>query len=55
MSRPYIPVEVRRRIEKAARGRCGYCQTQQAIVGIPLQVEHIIPLAANGTSDEDNL
>ena len=55
MSRPYISAEIRRRVAEAARHRCGYCQTQQIVVGIPLHIEHIIPLAANGTSDESNL
>jgi len=55
MSRPYIPAAVRRRVAESARYRCGFCQTQQTIVGVPLHVEHIFPLAAGGTSNEDNL
>jgi 5-methylcytosine-specific restriction endonuclease McrA len=55
MTRTYIPANVRRRVAETARHRCGYCQTQQIIVGIPLHVEHIIPLAAGGDSDENNL
>jgi hypothetical protein len=55
MSRTYIPAVIRRRVAEAACYRCGYCQTQQVVVGIPLHVEHIIPLAAGGTSDENNL
>jgi hypothetical protein len=55
MSRVYIPAVVRRRVAETARHRCGYCQTQQIIVGIPLHIEHIIPLAAGGDSDENNL
>ncbi len=55
MSRDYIPTTVRHRVAEAAHYRCGYCQTQQAVVGIPLHIEHIIPLAAGGDSDEDNL
>lgn len=55
MSRAHIPATVRDRVAEVARYRCGYCQTQQVVVGIPLQIEHIIPLAAGGTSDEDNL
>ena len=43
------------RVAEAARYRCGYCQMQQAVVGIPLHIEHIIPLAVGGTSGEDNL
>jgi hypothetical protein len=35
--------------------RCGYCQTQQSVVGYPFHVEHIIPEAAGGPSVEENL
>lgn len=55
MSRTRIPRELRRRVEAAARLRCGYCQTQQIVVGYPLHVEHIIPEAAGGPSVEENL
>lgn len=55
MNRPHISAVVRQRVMEAARYRCGYCQTQQAVVGITLHIEHIIPLAAGGSSEEDNL
>jgi 5-methylcytosine-specific restriction endonuclease McrA len=55
VSRVHIPAAVRRRVAEAARYRCGYCQTQQAVIGIPLHIEHIIPLAVGGSSIEDNL
>lgn len=55
MNRPYISAAIRQRVLEAARHRCGYCQTQQAVVGITLHIEHIIPLAASGSSEEDNL
>jgi len=55
MSRTYISPAVRERVAAEARYRCGYCQTQQAVVGIPLHVEHIIPEAAGGSSEIDNL
>lgn len=45
MSRTYIPEAVRERVAKAARYRCGYCLTQQDIVGYLLHIEHIIPEA----------
>lgn len=48
MSRTKIPRELRQRVEAAARLRCGYCQTQQIVVGYALHVEHIIPEAAGG-------
>lgn len=55
MSRTKIARETRRRVESAARLRCGYCQTQQIVVGYPLHVEHIVPEAVGGSSVEENL
>lgn len=55
MSRAFIPKAVRDRVAAEAHYRCGYCQTQQAVIGIPLQIDHIIPVAAGGTSEPDNL
>jgi 5-methylcytosine-specific restriction endonuclease McrA len=46
---------VRERVAAQARYRCGYCQTQQAIIGAPLHIEHIVPEAAGGSSEEHNL
>jgi HNH endonuclease len=38
-----------------AQYRCGYCLTSQRITAMPMHVEHIIPLAAGGTSAEEDL
>jgi hypothetical protein len=46
---------VRRRIAQQARHRCGYCQTQERVSGIPLTLEHIIPRVAGGGDEEKNL
>lgn len=51
----YISSELRQRIANTARHRCGYCQTQEAVVGMPLEIEHLIPEAAGGSSEESNL
>ena len=50
-----IPKALRRRVAATARHRCGYCLTSQRISGAQLHVEHIIPRAQGGTSDEANL
>jgi hypothetical protein len=42
-------------VADAAKYRCGYCQTQEAVIGMPLEIEHIVPEVAGGTSDETNL
>jgi 5-methylcytosine-specific restriction endonuclease McrA len=55
MSRTFIPQAVRERVAAEARHRCGYCQTQQAVVGMPLHIDHIIPEAAGGSSEIENL
>lgn len=55
MSRTYIPGETRQRVRETARHRCGYCQTQELVVGYPLHIEHIIPEAAGGSSQGENL
>lgn len=51
----YIPRAIRRRVAVLAEHRCGYCQISQQISGAQMHVEHIVPLAQGGTSDESNL
>lgn len=46
---------VRKHIAQQARHRCGYCQTQERVSGIPLTLEHIIPRVAGGGDEEENL
>src|SRR5919197_2712894 len=55
MARVYIPAEVDRRVREAARHRCGYCLSPQHLVMARLEIEHLIPRARGGTSDESNL
>jgi HNH endonuclease len=51
----YISEVIKTRVREAARNRCGYCQSlQKYVLGI-LEIEHIIPTAAGGSDDEDNL
>jgi len=50
-----ISEEVRRRVRAAASDQCGYCRSlQKYVLGI-LEIDHIIPKAAGGTDDEENL
>jgi hypothetical protein len=46
---------LRQRIAEQARYRCGYCLTQEAVSGVPLTVEHIVPKAKGGQTVEENL
>ncbi|MBW4671846.1 MAG: HNH endonuclease [Cyanomargarita calcarea GSE-NOS-MK-12-04C] len=55
MARPYIPVEIDRRVRNSARNRCGYCLSPQHLVMARLEIEHIIPISKGGSNDESNL
>jgi 5-methylcytosine-specific restriction endonuclease McrA len=44
VSSAYIPVKLRRRVAEQARHRCGYCLTQEAITGLPMEFDHLRPL-----------
>lgn len=55
MSRAYIPKKLREKIKKEAKNRCGYCLSPQHLLMARLEIEHIVPLAQGGSSDEDNL
>lgn len=49
-----VPSRLRRQVAERARHLCEYCQTQRKIV-VTMQIDHIIPQAAGGTTDLDNL
>ena len=55
MSRTYVSKALREQVRAAARYRCGYCQTAEAIVGTPMEVDHIIPELLGGLTEEENL
>jgi hypothetical protein len=55
MSKAYVSKALRERVSKQARYRCGYCLTSQKITGTQMDVEHIIPEARGGKTEEDNL
>ncbi|WP_295458178.1 HNH endonuclease [uncultured Thiodictyon sp.] len=50
-----IPKALRERIADAAQQRCGYCLTDQRVSGAQMHVEHIVPRARGGSSQESNL
>jgi HNH endonuclease len=49
-----ISAAVRRQITARDTQRCAYCRSPM-IVGIPMVIEHIIPLVSGGSSTPDNL
>jgi len=55
VSRGAISADLRRRVADTARHRCGYCLTSQRVVGPLLEIDHIVPEAHGGTSEEENL
>lgn len=55
MSPGRISRALRAKVRAAAGDRCGYCLSPQQYVLGPLEIEHIIPRAAGGTDDEENL
>jgi 5-methylcytosine-specific restriction endonuclease McrA len=46
---------MRDRVAARSRHRCGYCLTSEAIVGSPMEVDHIIPEVDGGQTEEHNL
>ncbi|MEA5448706.1 HNH endonuclease [Leptolyngbya sp. CCNP1308] len=50
-----ISAEVRERVRTDASNRCGYCLSQQKYVLGILEIAHIVPKAAGGSDDEENL
>lgn len=55
MSRSYISKLLRERVAQQANHRCGYCLTQQSVVGSPMEIDHIIPESLGGLTEESNL
>jgi len=55
MSKSYVPVALRQRVRITAKHRCGYCLTQEAVVGTPMEIDHLIPESRGGPTEEDNL
>jgi len=49
------PETLRARLVVATGNRCGYCQAQQQYLYEPLHLEHLLPRARGGSSDEGNL
>jgi len=50
-----ISEELKGRIREAAGDRCGYCLSSQKYILGPLEIDHIIPQAAGGSDEEENL
>lgn len=55
MSQTYIAQAIRSEIFGAFQGRCAYCQSPQALMGVTFEVDHIVPEKAGGPTVSQNL
>ncbi len=51
----YISDELKTKIRRQAKNRCGYCLTPQEIISMVFEMGHLRPIADGGTDDEENL
>jgi hypothetical protein len=50
-----IPEAILQRLRRQAGPRCGYCRTSAVIIGQPLTIEHLRPVALGGRATVDAL
>lgn len=50
-----ISEKIRERVRLQANNQCGYCRSHQKYVLGVLEIEHIVPKAAGGSDNEENL
>jgi len=55
MSKTHIPKVLYDRVASQAGLRCGYCLSAQAIAGQKMEIDHFIPEALGGKTEEENL
>ncbi|HKH43292.1 MAG TPA: HNH endonuclease signature motif containing protein [Thermoanaerobaculia bacterium] len=55
MTSAYISKKLRERVAEQAGYRCGYCLSSERIVGLSMELDHLIPQALGGPSIEANL
>ena len=55
MSRRKIPAALAEKVRQQAQFRCGYCLVGEHLIGIQMEFEHLLPLAAGGKTVEENL
>jgi hypothetical protein len=55
VSGTYVAKELREAVSNEARHRCGYCLTQERVVGACMEVDHLLPEALGGRTVPGNL
>ncbi len=51
----YIPAALRRKVREHFSNACAYCQTSESLTVTIFEIEHIVPRAANGETEFENL
>ncbi|HLY32858.1 MAG TPA: HNH endonuclease signature motif containing protein [Ktedonobacterales bacterium] len=55
MSKTFISKTLRARVAAQARSCCGYCLSQESVIGMTLEIDHLLPEARGGKTEEANL
>lgn len=55
MTSTYIPKKLRKLVAAQARHRCGYCLSAESVVGLSMEIEHLVPQILGGPTCEENL
>lgn len=50
-----LPTRLREQVRVAAAGRCAYCRSAEALLGVTFEIDHIIPQALGGETRIANL
>jgi hypothetical protein len=50
-----IPAKLRRQVLAAARNKCAYCRSEERLMGVTFEIEHIVPRSKGGKNSIDNL
>ncbi len=50
-----VSSKLQAKVRSQAKNRCGYCLLPQEILMGKLEIEHLLPLAEDGTDEEENL
>lgn len=50
-----VPIALREQVLARAGGRCAYCRSAEALLGVTFEVDHIVPQAAAGETTINNL
>lgn len=55
MRKQRIPAHLRKRVRTSSPLRCSYCHSPEVLLGVRLEVDHIIPEGASGATEFANL